>query len=86
VIEFTTKDSRALRECARHENPCLGNRRSVEKATRKKARSKSNCSGVLRQTWRKERREGAGGGARFQKNKEEEKIIEENSVQALSNN
>jgi hypothetical protein len=29
---------------------------------------------------------GAGGGARFQKNKEEEKIIEENSVQALSNN
>lgn len=28
----------------------------------------------------------AGGGARFQKNKEEEKIIEENSEQALSNN
>jgi hypothetical protein len=86
VIEFTTKDWRALRECARQGNPCLGNRRSVGKAKSEKARSKSNSSGVLRQNWSKEGRGGAGGGARFQKNKEEEKIIEENSEQALSNN
>jgi len=69
VIEFTTKDSRALRECARHGNPCLGNRRSVEKAKSKKARSKSNSSGVLRQTWSKEGR-GRGKVSEKQKGRE----------------
>jgi len=69
VIEFTTKDSRALRECARHGNPCLGNRRSVEKAKSEKARSKSNSSGVLRQTWSKEGR-GRGKVSEKQKGRE----------------
>jgi len=47
----------------------LGNRRSVEKAKSEKARSKSNSSGVLRQTWSKEGR-GRGKVSEKQKGRE----------------